>query len=129
MNGGSEDEYIRIRHYSKTAWAQKSINLTHKSFDPSISNMRKVAYQEFDELEDAKSAVRPSFTQITSYSRIDDELLWEHMKLYLENIEGLAPSIEIIAESDEQINSVFRLLNIQNADIADKSVPFLMHKA
>lgn len=128
LNEASEDEYIRIRHYSKTTWKQKMINLTHKAFDSSISGMRKISYQEFDNFEDAKDAVLPTFKLINSYFRTGDELLRDHIKIYIEKIEGLAPSIEVIAESGEQINALFRLLNINDKDIADKSVPFLVCK-
>lgn len=49
------------------------------------------------------------------------------MKLYIEEIEGLAPSIEILGQQRQDIDDLLKQLPV--AKILKHSVPYLVYKA
>lgn len=72
-------------------------------------------------LEEAKKFIPIDFYKSFSFSRCGWEYCLESMLIYVEEIDGLSPSIEVIAPSYQEILMLFKDLKI--AEILTDSVP------
>lgn len=115
-------EFIRLRVYQQTHWDQKSVELSHKIKNtPGISGHLKFKKQ-FNSIEEAApflAAYRLAF----SYDRKGYEYRLDDIKLFLEDIQGLPPSIELVSSSSEHIYQLFD--EIAPVEILSDSVPKL----
>lgn len=117
-------EFFRLRQYEKTAWDQKNIVFTHKRIDARGQVGINLVKKEFDTLDQ----VNPELIEyrfLFSFYRTGTEYFWNEMRIFVEDIQGLPPSIEVIAPSSAQIYSFFTMIN---AKIIAESVPALMSK-
>lgn len=118
-------EFIRLRKYEKTAWAQKNIVLVHKQIDVRGQVGINLFKKEFDTVDQASHALI-HHQLLFSFMRTGTEYYWNDMRIFVEDIQGLPPSVEVIAPSSEQIISFFGMFN---AKIITESVPALMEKS
>jgi hypothetical protein len=117
-------EFIRIRAYQKTNWVQKSIELVHKVKSTQGGVGVTKLKQEFDEIEEARIFLGSDYIQAFSFGRQGIEYKLETLRMFVENIESLPASIEIIAHSKEKINWLFD--QIAPVKIVFDSVPKLI---
>lgn len=118
-------EFIRLRTYQKTNWDQKPVELVYKlkTFsDRSGSTRFKKQFNNFEEATDLLNNYRLAF----SYARNGFEYSLGSMRIFLEDIEGLPPSLELLSHSKEEMNKLFNLLT--PIQILSDSVPRLIQK-
>lgn len=116
-------EFVRLRAYQKTNWNQKPIELAYKVKtlpDRSGSTKFKKQFDAFEETEGSLSNYKLAF----SYSRRGFEYSLNGIRIFLEDIDGLPPSLELLSPSKEEINKLFGLL--QPLQILSDSVPKLI---
>ncbi|MBS0649300.1 MAG: hypothetical protein JSS10_08775 [Verrucomicrobia bacterium] len=104
--------FFRIRTYQMTQWDQKRMQVVHK-----ISGFQ----MECDTWEEA---LRPIFSQYEkkfSFARQGREYFLGEIRIYVEEIEGMPASIEIIAGNNEEIFDLFKKLGTK--EIIKRSVP------
>lgn len=116
-------EFVRLRVYQKTQWNQKAVELSHKiKSDAGVPGSLKLK-QQFNTIEEADiflSDYRFAF----SYHRKGLEYQLDNVKIFLEKIQDLPPSVELISLSKQNIDQLFdKLAPIQ---ILSDSVPKLV---
>lgn len=124
-NRNLNEEFFRIRSYGKTNWDQKPISLTHKA-----TNEKETKYTIFSAecctWEEATSHIPNNFEIGFCFFRRGMEFTLGHLHIFLEEIEGLSPSIEVIGPSYEDIMNFFH--SIEAGDLWKDSVPSLIQK-
>lgn len=115
------DEFFRVREYQLTRWQQKSVIVVHKIRDQQGQNHQILFEKECDILSEAQQHVPWHFSSRCSFFRRGWEYCLNNMRIFVEEIEGLPPSVEIIASSEEEILKLFEKINITNVLI--DSVP------
>ncbi len=117
-NFNLSDDFLRIRVYSKTNWPTKSFVLVRKQTEfKSVGKIDKVILkEEFDSEEKAidfvKNNLSSEFKKGFKFSRIGWQYQLENLRIFIEDIEGYKPSIEIEAETEEELKLLFDKLNI-----------------
>lgn len=109
--------YARIRMYPNN-FDVKRIVLTIKS--PSQIVLHK---SEHAQINEALAFIKDEFTYAFTFSRRGWEYCWRNCRLFLEEIENLPPSLEIIAETQAEIAHIFELIHA--SAILDQPVPLL----
>lgn len=104
--------FFRIREYQLTQWKQKKVQVIHK-----ISGFK----MECDTLEEARKWILSGYEEEFSFARQGREYFLEEMRIYVEEIEGMLPSIEIVAANSEVIFDLFKVLGA--TEIIKRSVP------
>lgn len=99
-------ESIRIREYIKTNWLQKPIQITWKS------NRQKQG-QEFQTLEEAHQILHIDHDKMFSFHRTGTELKLHNLHIFVEHIDGLPDSLEVIAREESEIKWLWSLIKPQ----------------
>jgi hypothetical protein len=120
-NKNLNDEFFRIREYQITRWQQKSVVVVHKIRDQQAQNHQILFEKECDTLVQAQQHIPWHFSSRCSFFRHGWEYRLDNMRIFVEEIDGLPPSIEIIARSQEEVFNLFNKINIVN--ILIDSVP------
>ena len=120
------DEFVRIRQYIKTNWQQKSVVIIHKIRDAHEGNHQTLLKEECETVEEAGQFIPRDFGFQFSFSRQGWEYGFNHMRIFVEEIEGLPPSIEVLAATHQQVLDLFADLNI--TQILTDSVPEWYYK-
>ena len=115
------DEFVRIREYQRTNWKQKAVVIVHKVRDAREGNHQTLLKEECDTLDEAEKFIPNDFYKRFSFPRHGWEYCLENMQIYVEEIDGLSPSIEVIAPSHQEILILFKDLKI--TEILTDSVP------
>ena len=120
-SGGLNDEFFRIREYEITRWKQKPVVAVHKVRNPQ-EECHKILFEgEYDTLAQAQQQIPPYFSKKCSFFRRGWEYRIENMRIFVEEIDKLPPSVEVIAKSQEEIFSLFETIKVVN--ILNDSVP------
>jgi adenylate cyclase class IV len=119
-------EFIRLRAYQQTNWVQKKFVLVHKLKEIEGQSGKTLLHNEFDTLTQAQKALL-DHTLLFSFFRNGYEYSLANMRIFIENIEGLSPTIEIVASLKDSIIDLFYALPIEKS-ITD-SVPRLIEIA
>lgn len=116
-------EFVRLRVYQKTQWDQKAVELSHKiKSDPGVSGSLKLKKQ-FDSMEEA-GAFLSDYRFAFSYHRKGFEYQLDDVRIFLEEIQGVPPSIELVSSSKKKMDELFdQLAPVQ---ILSDSVPKLL---
>lgn len=118
-------EFVRLRSYKKTMWIQKNFVLVHKQKNkPGVSGIT-LMHREFDTLAEAQQAI--AYPLLFSFSRIGYEYSLNNIRIFVEEIQGLPTSIEIIAHNEQEIIDLFARVNA--TAIINDSVPKLIEKS
>lgn len=117
-------EFVRIRVYHKTNWIQKSVELVHKiKSTQSMVGLTKIK-KEFDKVEEAIAFLGSQYIEIFSFERKGVEHKLNNSRLFVEDIEGLPKSIEVIAYSQEDLKWIFQ--QVDPITILFDSIPKLI---
>lgn len=116
-------ELVRLRFYKKTNWNQKPVELAYKlKTVPGRSGSTKFKKQ-FDSIKEAE-AFLGDYKLAFSFHRKGFEYILGGVRIFVEDVEGLPPSVELLSPSKEKIDQLFEdLLPIQ---ILSDSVPKLV---
>ncbi len=115
------DEFFRIREYEITRWKQKRIVAVHKVRNPQGECHTILFEGEYDTLAQAQQQIPPYFSQKCSFFRRGWEYRIESIRIFVEEIDELPPSVEVIAKSQEEILRLFDKIKI--VSILTDSVP------
>ena len=92
-------EYWRIRLYHKTNWNQKQVNLTYKKYIPEQGqHLSKILYQEYDCVEDTEKSLPEKCREVLHYTRQGLEFKHASFHIFLEDIEGIPSTVEIVSD-------------------------------
>lgn len=106
------DEFIRIREYQITKWKQKAVVVVHKIRDLQEGNHQSLFKEECDSIEEAERFIPADFYKKFSFSRRGWEYCLGSMHIYIEEIDTLGSSIEVIGSLREEILTLFNRLNV-----------------
>lgn len=115
------NEFFRIREYQITRWEQKPVVAVYKIRDLQLQNHQILFEKEFDTVDQARQYIPKYFSNRCSFFRHGWEYRLNNMRIFVEQIDELPPSIEIIAGTQEEIFNLFSKINIVN--ILPDSVP------
>ncbi len=110
-------EFVRLRVYEKTNWKQKPVVLIYKYMR--VAKFKK----EYDRMEEANSDLS-GYNLSFSFSRKGFEYLLGDVRVFVEEIQGLSPSVELVSPSREKIETLFQ--NLEVTQIITDSVPKLV---
>lgn len=116
-------EFVRLRVYQKTQLDQKAVELSHKvKSGPGVSGSLKLKKQ-FNTMEEADTFLS-DYRFAFSYQRKGFEYQLDNVKIFLEDIQGLPPSVELVSPSKKNIDQLFDKL--APTQILSDSVPKLI---
>ena len=102
-------EFVRLREYHETHWDQLPLLLTHKVRKGSASP--RFAPMEFETIDEAKAIAEENYSLDFHFRRQGYEYEWNGVRIFLEDIEGLGPSIELIG-SDKSLDELRSQLSL-----------------
>jgi len=117
-NYNLSDDLLRVRVISKNNWPTKNVILVRKQTEfKNLGKIDKVILKkEFDAENEAldfiKKGLSAEFEYGFEYSREGWEYQLENHRVFIENIENLKPSIEIEADSEEDLQRLFDKIGI-----------------
>ncbi len=119
-----DKHYTRLRVYEKTNWNQKKYLLVHKIISQGLTGTLPVK-KYFDSREQAEQELQNEYVCAFSFYRTGWEYSLDDNHIFVENIQYLTPTIEIVAPHKESIDNLFSKLSIDQA--IEHSVPYLVH--
>ena len=117
-------EFMRIRVYHKTQWNQKMVVLCHKRKGATEQRPVTILQQEFDELAEAQWIIANTHRYLLRASRVGNEYSIGGVRVFVEDIKGLSPSVEVLADSWADANRVLEALD--HDGIIHDTVPQLL---
>lgn len=114
-------EFVRLRIYQKTHWDQKMVEFSHKLKNNQGSGLK--FKMQFDSLEEAE-AVLSDYKFAFSFKRRGFEYELGYMRIFIEEIQGLPPSVEIVSSKKDDLDQLFE--NLAPVQILSDSVPRLI---
>lgn len=118
-------EFVRLRTFQKTNWNQKPVELVYKLKTFSDRSGSTQFKKQFDCLENAIDFLN-NYKLAFSYARNGFEYSLGSIRIFLEDIDSLPPSLELLSNSKEEMNKLFNLL--APVQILSDSVPRLIQK-
>lgn len=125
-------ELIRLRIYKINNWPTKDVILIHKttSWKGNSKTDNIILRKEFNTAEEAINFINKNFKNKPKkdfeYFREGWEYDFDRKKVFVEDIKGFKPTVEIEAENEEELNNVFKKINVIKR-LSD-SVPEIMRK-
>jgi len=132
-NYNLSDDFLRVRVISKNNWPTKNVVLVRKQTE--FKDIRKVdniiLKKEFDTESEAldfiKKELSAEFEYGFEYSREGWEYKLESRRIFIEDIENLKPSIEIEADSEENLQRLFDKIGV--VEKLRKSIPEMVRES
>ena len=106
-------EFVRIREYNKSAWKHKKFVLVHKltSWGESEKKSKKILKEEFDNLNDAENKIK-DYKLYFKFHRIGSQYDFKDSNIFVEDLEYLGLSIEIISNDKKTLDNMFNKFQI-----------------
>jgi len=125
-------EFIRLRVYKLNEWNTKNIVLTHKitKWKGNFKKDKIILKKEFDTIKEALDFIDKHYKgkvkKFFEYFRKGEQFQINNSRLFVENIKGFKPSIEIEAKSEKEINYLIKELELHKK--VPNSIPETMRK-
>jgi adenylate cyclase class IV len=116
------NEFVRMRFYHRTQWNQKICNVIHKKRDQPEKEGKKIFFEEFDTLAQAQDFLAQNYICMFSYAHKGWEYHLKEIKIYVEDIEGLSPTVEIVGSNKKLMDEMFDTLSARPRIV--QSVPY-----
>jgi len=125
------DDFLRVRINIKSDWPTKKVILIKKQTEfKNTGKIDKIIFKkEFDTEEEASSFIKsniPGFQRGFEYEREGWEYELEKNRIFIEDIKGWKPSIEIEAEKERDLKDLFK--QIEFIELVKDSAPEVMSK-
>jgi len=117
-------KFMHVRFYEKTNWNQKPVQLVHKLKSKPDFSGDIIFSQGFDNISQAENFLKPSHTLAFSAFRKGTEFSLNNLRIFVEDIEFLKPSIEVLGVTKEDILDLFN--KIEHEGIINDSVAQLI---
>lgn len=126
------DDFLRARVYLKTNWPTKKVVLIRKQTE--FKKVGKadniILRKEFDTEQDTLTYIQQELGSEFEYGFEYSREGWQYdltkSRVFIENIEGLKPSVEIETDNEEQLQTIFDKL--RPIERLGDSVPELVRK-
>ncbi len=119
--------YWRLRHYSHTQWNQKAANVTHKKAPHPRKKPQKTLQKEFDTVVEAQATLPDSLQKEFSYQRKGWEYRLGKIRLFLEDIASLPPTLEVVADQPlTEVQALMKSLGV--ISFYDDPIPMIIWK-
>ncbi len=118
-----DKEYIRLRVYKKTNWNQKKYLLVHKIVSQGLTGTLPIK-KYFDSLQQVEQELKDDYACVFSFYRTGWEYVVNDNHIFVEDIQYLTPTIEIVAPDKKSIDTLFAKLSVDQ--IIEHSVPYLI---
>lgn len=131
-NYNLNDDFLRVRVYIKTSWPTKKVVLVRKQTEfKKIGKVDNVILKkEFDTEQEAidfvSTELGAEFERGFEYDREGWQYDFGKHRIFVEDIKGYKPSIEIEANSEDEIESLFTKIGV--IEKINNSVPEVMRK-
>jgi adenylate cyclase class IV len=112
------DDFLRMRIYTKNDWPTKNIVLVRKQTEfTSTGKVGKVILkQEFDNEKSALDFINKNlaseFKKGFEFSRTGWQYELGNNRIFIEDIQGFKPSVEIEANTEEELKTLFNKLDV-----------------
>lgn len=118
-------EFIRLRVYQKTNWNQMAVELVYK-LKLDLHHTGRIAFKkQFSSMDESEEHLK-NHKLAFSYSRRGSEYALGDVRIFVEEVDGLSPSIEIVSGSKEILDQIFeKLVPLQ---ILSDSIPKLVER-
>ena len=126
------DDFLRMRIYSKTNWSTKNVVLVRKQTEfKSTGKIDKIILkEEFDTEKEAlafvKNNLSSEFKIGFEFSRTGWQYQLENHRIFIEDVEDFKPSIEIETDTEDELKSLFDKVNI--IEKINESMPEIMRR-
>lgn len=126
------DDFLRMRVYSKNNWSTKNVVLVRKQTEfKSTGKINKIILkEEFDTEKEALDFVQENlsseFKREFEFSRTGWQYQLANHRIFIEDVEGFKPSIEIEAETEDELKSLFDKIGI--LEKINESMPKIMRR-
>lgn len=118
---GCEDDFFRVRQYFVTRWKQKAVVVVRKVREAQGGRHQLRFEKEYDTLSQAEEEIPGHFSKECSFFRRGWEYCLGNMRVFVEEIEGLPASVEVIAPTKEEVFVLFNALQV--SEVLTDSVP------
>ncbi len=127
---GVLDDIVRVRVYIKSNWPTKKVVLIKKKNEWANQTKRSNIFlkKEFDKEKEAFDFIKerlPEFIRGPEYEREGWQYDFDDCQIFLEDIKGFKPSIEIESEDERKMDYLFKKLRIVN--FLKESIPEIMY--
>ncbi|MDF2577711.1 MAG: hypothetical protein K0S74_1195 [Chlamydiales bacterium] len=121
------NKFTRIRVYSKTNWNQMPVELIHKN--RKMHSIAQDAIESFLDILGAEERIKHDYELKLKFSRTGLEFSYENglVMIFLEKVDGLPPTIEMISKKESLIKEIFQ--HVGANEILKDSIPELVAKA
>lgn len=131
-NYNLSDDYIRIRIHFKSNWPTKRVMVVRKQAEfKEIGKADNIIINEgFDTEDEAFEFVRKNiqgFCKGFEFEREGWQYQLNNNQIYIENIKGWKPTVEIEAESEGELKELFDKIGI--VEIVKESLPEIIRKS
>jgi len=125
------NDFIRVRINIKSDWIAKKVILIRKQNEfKNIGKIDKILFRkEFDTEEEAFIFIQkkfPEFKKGFEYEREGWEYQLNKNRIFIEDIKGWKPSIEIETEKEEDLEDLFNKIGV--LELIKESIPEIMNK-
>ena len=106
-------QFVRIREYNKSQWKHKKFVLVHKVtfWGEGEKKSKNKLKEEFDNLNDAKKKLN-DYELYFKFHRTGLQYGIKDSEIFVENLEYLGPSIEIISNNKKTLDKMFNKFQI-----------------
>jgi|GEM_PF-2205744 len=118
-------ECVRLRMYTRSNWVHKPVVLTHKRKGIADARAATIKQLEFDIPQEACEELKGHMEAFT-VSRTGMEYAWQGARIFVEKIEHLLPTVEIIAPTQQEGEQIFDLLGC--TQVLGDNVPAFIEK-
>ncbi len=127
-----DDDFLRMRIYTKNNWFVKNVVVARKQTQFTKSSKTNIVSlkKEFETPEEAFDFIKKQFSLEFTYGFEFEREGWQYnfkdCRVFIEDIKGYGPSVEVEGESEQEIKSL--LNQIKATEVMRSSVPEIMRK-
>lgn len=119
-------EFVRLRMYQKSQWKHKQVVIAHKRKHLSDTRAVTIAHREFDTYVDAIKELISTHRQAFQVARTGIEYAWHGARIFVEDIESMPITVEIVAPTEQLVAQIATLLGCH--EVLSDNVPAFIQK-
>lgn len=121
-----DKEYIRLRVYEKTNWNQKKCILVHKIKTAQGITGTLIVNKGFDSIYQAEQELKHDYILLFFFYRNGWQYSLNDNQIFVENIQYLNPTIEIVGPDKNHIDYLFSKISLDK--VIEHSTPYLIQQ-
>lgn len=116
-----DQEFMRLRVYEVSNWNQKNVQLIHKKKIRQNLSGNALLRLEFENPSEGEAFLNQTHDLAFAASRQGVEYTINHIRIFVEKIEHLESSIEVLGSSEEEVMSILKA--VEYVGLLAHSVP------